>query len=90
MPQNVDSIGNYAFQGCEGLLTVAFKGDPPTSFGTGVFYGCFGGFLINIPNNNTIQDNWYNSPYYDASDGTFAGYYLQLYNLNIHVPDPQV
>ena len=90
MPQNIESIGDYAFQGCEGLLTVAFKANPPTSFGTGVFNGCFAGFLINIPANTTIQGNWYDSPYYDSNDGTFAGYFLQPYNLNIHVPDPQV
>ena len=51
IPQNVISIGNYAFAGCSGLTGALKLPDSVISIGNGVFSGCSGLTEINIPEN---------------------------------------
>lgn len=48
IPNNVTSIGAYAFYGCSGLKSVEI-GDSVTSIGSSAFLGCNGLTSVNIP-----------------------------------------
>ena len=52
IPDNVTSIGDYAFYGCTGLTSVTI-GNGVTSIGSGAFYGCIGLTSITIPDSVT-------------------------------------
>lgn len=50
--EDVTSIGNYAFDGCEDLTTVTI-GSNVTTIGDFVFYGCHNLTSVTIPNSVT-------------------------------------
>ena len=52
IPNNVTSIGQYAFYGCSGLTSVTI-GNSVTSIGRYAFYGCSGLTSVTIPNSVT-------------------------------------
>ena len=52
IPNNVTSIGSYAFLGCCGLTSITIP-NSVTSIGYGAFYGCDGLTSITIPNSVT-------------------------------------
>ena len=82
IPDNVTSIGNYAFYNCSGLTSVVI-GNSVTSIGSSAFYDCTGLTNVVIPNSVTsIANNafdgtaWYNN----QSDGVvYAGKVLYEY-----------
>ena len=57
IPNSVTKIGNYAFEGCDGLASIVIP-NSVTSIGNYAFYNCDGLTSINIPNSVTaIGDN---------------------------------
>ena len=52
IPDDVTSIGNYAFSGCSGLTSVTIP-NSVTSIGEYAFYGCSGLTSVTIPNSVT-------------------------------------
>ena len=48
LPNGITSIGNYAFYGCTGLVSLTFKGTPE-SIGNGAFADCNNLTTINVP-----------------------------------------
>lgn len=55
IPDNVTSIGEYAFSYCTSLITVTI-GDNVTSIGNNAFLGCSSLTSVTIPNKVTIVD----------------------------------
>ena len=73
IPNDVTSIGNYAFSGCSGLTSVTI-GNSVTSIGDGAFGGCRGLTSVTIPNDVTSIGVW---AFYNCSDlvsVTFDGF----------------
>ena len=57
IPDNVASIGNYAFDGCNGLTSITIP-DSVTSIGEKAFYNCTGLTSITIPDSVTSIGSW--------------------------------
>ena len=57
IPNDVTSIGNYAFYGCSGLTSIVIP-NSVTSIGNSTFLGCSGLTSITIPNSVTIIGNY--------------------------------
>jgi len=63
IPNSVTSIGGYAFDGCNGLISIEIP-NSVTSIGGWAFYGCAGLTSIEIPNSVTSIGT---SAFYDCS-----------------------
>lgn len=57
IPEDVTSIGEYAFSGCSGLAEITIP-EGVTSIGGGAFYGCSGLTSITIPEDVTSIGNY--------------------------------
>ena len=56
IPNSVTSIGERAFEGCDGLISIVIP-NSVTSIGNKAFYSCEGLTSINIPNSVTAIGN---------------------------------
>ena len=59
-PASLESIGHYAFQGCENLKKLEFLGSAP-SMGAGVFMSCPGGVTVVCPDDESwesARESW--------------------------------
>ena len=56
IPNSVNAIGQYAFEGCDGLTSIVVP-NSVTSIGNKAFYSCDGLTSINIPNSVTSIGN---------------------------------
>ena len=102
IPNSVTSIGDGAFDGCEGLTSVTIP-NSVTSIGEDAFYGCTGLTSITIPNSVTSIGEWafdgckgLTSMTVEATNPPLcvnnygAGLAMPDYNIPLYVPEASV